>query len=253
MLLFTDADVSYCPAALRKAVSALEDDRLDHLTVGPLIWSRSLWVGLLIGFFGRGFTVFFRPWEAIDPKSKCYVGLGAFNLVRRRVYEQIGGHQRISLRPDDDMKLGKVIKDAGFRQDIRHGQREMSVPWYPTIGAFVRGLEKNVLAGVDYRVTQLSVNLTLVLLMTLAPWVLLALGDWPTRAVAGAALFLSVGSLAVFLRLAGVGPWWGVLEPIVGLIFVYTFARSVILTKWRGGIYWRDTFYPLEEMRKNEV
>ena len=253
LLLFTDADVSFSPAALRKAVSALEDDRLDHLTVGPRMWSRSLWVGLLIGFFGRAFTVFFRPWEAIDPRSKCYVVLGAFNLVRRRVYEQLGGHRRIALRPDDDMKLGKIIKEAGFRQDIRHGQEEMSVPWYPTVGAFVRGLEKNVLAGVDYRVIQLFFNLTLALMMLFAPWVLLALGDWPTQAVAGAALFLSFASFAVFLRLSGVGPWWAILEPVVGLIFVYTFARSVILTKWRGGIYWRDTFYPLEEMRRNEV
>ena len=253
LLLFTDADVSYRPAALRKAVAALEDDRLDHLTVGPRVWSRSLWVGLLIGFFSRGFSVFFRPWEAIDPKSKCYVGLGAFNLVRRRVYDQLGGHRRIALRPDDDIKLGKIIKDAGFRQDIRHGTQEMSVPWYPTVGAFVRGLEKNVLAGVDYRVTQLFCNLAIALVMILAPWVLVALGDWPTQAVAGAALALSLGSFAIFLLIPRVGPWWAVLEPVVGMIFVYTFVRSVVLTKWRGGIYWRDTFYSLAKLRENEV
>ncbi len=253
LLLFTDADVSYSPAALRKAVSALEDDRLDHLTVGPLVWSRSLLVGLLIGFFSRAFTIFFRPWKAIDPKSKCYVGLGAFNLVRRRVYEQIGGHRRIALRPDDDLKLGKIIKDAGFRQDIRHGQREMSVPWYPTVGAFVRGLEKNVLAGNDYRVTQLFLNLAVALSLLLGPWVLLVLGDSSTRVVAGATLALSLGSFAVFLRLSRVGPWWAVLEPVVGLIFVFTFVRSVILTKRRGGIYWRDTFYALDDLRRNEV
>jgi hypothetical protein len=29
--------------------------------------------------------------------------------------------------------------------------------------------------------------------------------------------------------------------------------RSVIVTLWQGGVKWRDTFYPLDELRKNMV
>jgi hypothetical protein len=30
-------------------------------------------------------------------------------------------------------------------------------------------------------------------------------------------------------------------------------ARSAIATLWRGGVVWRDTFYPLNELRKGLV
>jgi hypothetical protein len=29
--------------------------------------------------------------------------------------------------------------------------------------------------------------------------------------------------------------------------------RSTVLTLWRGGVIWRDTFYPLSELKKGVV
>ena len=40
------------------------------------------------------------------------MGIGAFNAVRAALYHEIGGHTRIAMRPDDDMKLGKLIKQG---------------------------------------------------------------------------------------------------------------------------------------------
>lgn len=253
LLLFTDADVVFAPAALKKAVTALEADGLDHLTVAPRTWSRSLPVRLMIALFARGFTLFLRPWLARDPRSPRHIGIGAFNLVRTAAYRRVGGHTRIALRPDDDIKLGKILKAAGCRQDLRYGLDELSVAWYPSLGAFVRGLEKNILAGMDYRVIALFAFLTLALALSLGPWLLLVLGDTPTRLAAGGAILLSWLTYGLFFRLADAPRWLVFVEPLAVAVMVWTFARSAVLTLWRGGIFWRDTFYPLDQLRDNVV
>ena len=85
-----------------------------------------------------------------DPKNKAHVGIGAFNLVRRDVYQAIGGHQLIAMRPDDDVKLGKIIKDAGYRPRILSGVGEIRVEWYNSLWELIVGLEKNSFAVMDY-------------------------------------------------------------------------------------------------------
>ena len=41
--------------------------------------------------------------------------------------------------------------------------------------------------------------------------------------------------------------------PVVLLLFNYILWRATILTYVRGGIRWRDTFYPLADLKANKV
>ena len=65
-----------------------------------------------------------------NPKSQAHIGIGAFNLIRSAVYRAVEGHQRIRMRPDDDLKLGKIIKLAGYRQDFVDARGSIAVEWY---------------------------------------------------------------------------------------------------------------------------
>ena len=253
LLLFTDADVNFSRAALRKAVAVLEIEQLDHLALGPKVHSPSLMVNLLIAFFSRSFYLFVKPWRVRDQRSPNFIGIGAFNLVRRSAYEQIGGHRRISLRPDDDMKLGKLIKQAGFRQDFRSAPDDLQVAWYSSVAGFVRGLEKNVLAGMDYRSGVLFLSLTLALALGLLPWFLLIVGDSLIRTLCLATVAVSMTGFGLFFRVSKAPLPFVVLEPFILLLFVYTCARSAVLALLRQGIYWRGTFYPLDLLRRNVV
>jgi hypothetical protein len=42
-------------------------------------------------------------------------------------------------------------------------------------------------------------------------------------------------------------------HPLGALLFGYMLARSTVVTLWRGGVVWRGTFYPLEELRRGVV
>src|SRR5579872_5344757 len=115
-LLFTDADVLFRPDSLARAVNYAEAERADHVVLFPLMIMHSAGETMMIAFFQSLFVFGHRPWKVADPKAKDHIGVGAFNLVRRSVYEAIGTYQALRFEVVDDMKLGKLIKNAGYRQ-----------------------------------------------------------------------------------------------------------------------------------------
>lgn len=253
-ILFTDADVVFSPRALRRAVSFAERERLDHLALLMKAWSRSFVVDAFIAYFALQFLLFVRPWEAKDPqKPHRFVGVGAFNLVRKSALQGVEGLTRIAMRPDDDVKLGKVLKQAGFRQDCLTAVEDLSVEWYPSLRACIQGLEKNMFAGTDYQISLVMVAVVAGLLVTVLPVYLLlslegALWGLVVLAVALEFLVSLVAARRTSKSLACVLAY-----PITALLFSYISARTTIKNLRDGGIYWRDTFYSLSELRKNRV
>jgi len=253
LLLFTDADIEFSPSALRDAVSILEAEKLDHLALGPALTLPGIWLAASVAFFAREFALLMRPWRARDPRSSGYIGIGAFNLVRADAYRAAGGHERIALRPDDDTRLGQILKQAGFRQDLRHAPDALRVTWYGSVGEFVRGLEKNVLAALDYRGALGLSGLALLLAVEMLPWLVLVAGEGVARGAAAAAIGVAVVTLAAILRVARAPLAAALLEPFAALVFVHACARAIVLAYARGGIVWRGTLYRLDELRRNAM
>jgi glycosyltransferase involved in cell wall biosynthesis len=252
LLLFTDADVVMAPSALDRAVAYFGRHRLDHLTASPETSMPGL-VNQFTLYFGLMFTLYVRPWLARNPKSRAHVGIGAFNLVRAEAYRAIGGHEPIRLRPDDDLKLGKRLKDAGFRQDFVAGRGLVSVEWYASWRQVRDGLMKNLYAGAEYRTWLVAVGVLVhVLLLALPPFALLWTG--------GLAWWLNLGCLALYAwagaaasRSFGTAPWAGLLLPLLALFGAYLMVRATWLTLRNDGIDWRGTHYALDELRANVV
>ena len=101
-LLFTDADVRFKPDVLRRAVSLVGARNLDHLSLLGDLDMVGFWEKVLITFFGIGFHLGANPSQASNPKSSRYVGVGAFQLVRRSAYEASGTHRRLAMEVVED-------------------------------------------------------------------------------------------------------------------------------------------------------
>jgi cellulose synthase/poly-beta-1,6-N-acetylglucosamine synthase-like glycosyltransferase len=253
LLLFADADVILRPDTLSRAVRLLRIERADHLALAPDLVLPSWLLALVVNYFMMWFLLWLRPWQARDPLSSAYVGIGAFNLVRKTAYRAIGGHSRIRLRPDDDLMLGKLLKAAGHRQIVAAGAGAVTVEWYRTLGELARGFRKNAFAGLQY-----SMLLTIGAIAGN-----LALGVWPFAAIwmtsgAERALY-ATAALAQMAGYAGPAllqrtrPWLAALYPLATLIFVSILGAAVLRTLRRRGIEWRGTFYSLDELRANRV
>ena len=252
-LLFTDADVVFAPDALARAVAYARARGIDHLTLGPELDSPGLWLTLVVNFFSLGFLLYYRPWHAEDPKRQEHIGIGAFNLVRTSLYRGFGGHSRIALRPDDDIKLGRLVKLAGGRQVVAGGIGTIRVRWYSTVGELARGLRKNTFAGLNYNLPLAIGAIIMQLVVNVWPFAALFVTSgavWWLNAVA-ALLLMSMYALVAYG--GGAKPWLAIGYPIAALIFVYIVVSAIWYTVSRGGIEWRGTFYSLDELRRNTV
>lgn len=252
-LLFADADVVMHPATVRKAAGYAMEHGLDHLTIGLEARMPGLWLGMFMATFVILFAMYARPWKASDPRSSRYVGIGGFNLVRTRTYWSIGGHQTIAMRPDDDMKLGKLIKKNGYRQEVVFGRQMVYVEWYDSVRALIHGLEKNAFAGLEYN------PLTVLAGTVMQLWIQV----WPFVAVfvtGGAAQVVNLFVVLIILMLCwdnarfnGGKRWHGIGFPVCILFFLYILWRSMLVVLANGGVNWRGTLYPLAQLKANKV
>jgi hypothetical protein len=199
------------------------------------------------------FHIYVRSWKVSDPKSKAHVGIGAFNLIRRDVYNAVGGHQRIAMRPDDDVKLGKIIKDHGFRPRILSGVGEIHVEWYNSLWEMIVGLEKNSFAIMEYNPYKSVGSVIMLLLITIWPFAALLATSGITWWVnfATVSIWLALDALCATLLAAPMT--MAIMFPVANLLFCYITLRSMSLALQIGGIRWRDTFYPLASLKANRV
>jgi glycosyltransferase involved in cell wall biosynthesis len=252
-LLFTDADIVFDRDAIARAIPFMEARGIDHLAVGPELDSPSPILELVVTYFMLGFFLLFRPWLVSDPGRQEHIGIGAFNLVRARLYRGFDGHARIALRPDDDIKLGRLVKLAGGKQLLADGHGVIRVRWYATVPELARGLRKNTFAGLRYSIT-MALGATLMgLVVNIWPFIAVFVTSGAVRWINLAAALIMVGLLAAVSAGLRGRIWIAIGYPIAAAILTYILIDSTWRTLSRGGIEWRGTFYPLAALKGNDV
>jgi len=250
-LLFTDADVRFEPDCVRLAVRHALDEGFDHLALAPELVSRGTVLKSFVAAFSLVFEVTQMPWRVSDPEAKESVGVGAFNLVRREAYEGAGTHRAVRMRPDDDLRLGRALKEAGFRQGVAYGTGTVWVEWHRSLAGAVRGLGKSMFPGVDYRLSAaLLASLGLFATNVLPFFGVFLARRALTRLLFGADVLVLFAMYARGARRSGTPAYLAALHPFGASALIFAMLRSTYKTLVRGGIEWRGTFYPLETLRR---
>jgi hypothetical protein len=181
------------------------------------------------------------------------VGVGAFNLVRRRAYDAIGTMRALSLRPDDDIRLGRRLRAFGFRQRVLNGRELISVEWYPSLRAAVSGLEKSLYASTEYRAFDAAAVVLFIAATMVWPYAgVVVLGGVDRILLAVVVLCLAAGCAETHRQSIGPLTAKGIaavaLFPVAAVSFAFAIVRSAFLAE-RRGITWRGTVYPLSLLR----
>jgi glycosyltransferase involved in cell wall biosynthesis len=252
-LLFTDADVQFKPDTLRRAMALAKTENLDHLTLFGDVEMTGFWEKVLITFFGMAFHLATHPSRVSQAGSRYYVGVGAFQLVKRAAYEASGTHRRLAMEVIDDMKLGKIVKLAGFRSAVCVAQDAVVVRWHAGIGNLVRGVEKNFFAAANFNALAAAAQFLGLLLMNVLPFGGLVFGHGWIRILSAVVVVIALAFHAGVDKVMRVSPLYAFTFPLGAAIFSYMLLRSAVLTLKQGGIFWRGTFYPIEELRRGIV
>ncbi len=252
-LLFTDADVLFKPDALRRAVTYAEAEKADHVVLFPRMIMKRPGEKMMIAFFQALFVFGHRPWKVADPTARDHMGVGAFNMVRRSVYDFVGTYRALRMEVLDDMKLGKVVKEAGFAQRNVFGEDLISLRWAKGAFGIVNNLTKNFFAVLSFQWPRTVASIIGLGFLNLGPFLGVCLAHGWARALYAVAL------LSLFLiyygmsKRSAVPPYYFFLHPVSTSLFMYTLLRSMLHTFANDGIVWRGTKYPLDELRRGMV
>ena len=252
-LLFTDADVLFKPDALRRGVAYAESEKADHLVLFPRMIMKRPGERMMIAFFQALFVFGHRPWRVADPDARDHMGVGAFNMVRRSAYEAVGTYRALRMEVLDDMKLGKVVKNAGFVQRNVFGEDLISLRWAKGAFGIVNNLTKNFFAVLSFQWPRTVASILGLGFLNLGPFLGVWLAHGGPRVLYAVALASIFGIYYGMSSKSAVPSYYFFLHPVSTGLFMYTLVRSMFHTLWNDGIVWRGTKYELDDLRNGLV
>jgi glycosyltransferase involved in cell wall biosynthesis len=251
-ILYTDADVYLKPGTLRKAMAFVLADHSDHLALMPVPRAPSFWLRVVLQAVGGVFVLATRAAHIGKPGSKAFVGAGAFNLVRKTALDQTEGFAWLRMEVVDDVGLGLMLHRSGATSSFAITLQDVSFTWYPSLGAMFKGLEKNFFGVLAfYSITRMIIIVFLAWAYALAPLVAILYSiKIPFLLIVGLVAYLFLVAGAVGVKVMFKQKLLPLLLVQVGHILIsLMLLRSGIMCIVRGGITWRGTWYPLDELR----
>jgi glycosyltransferase involved in cell wall biosynthesis len=250
-LLFTDADVFLDKSALRRGMAHALTNDLDQVVVvakgNPPSFALDVVECAVAGLIHAATMVRGSGGSAV-------VGSGQYSLVKRAALDKSAGIAWYKMEPADDFALSLCLRNAGARADFFVSRGHVSFEWYPSFRAMVRGFEKNLFpVATGYRARPAIVIALALVAFNLGPLLApVAFGPVigvPIAALACAAL---VAATVTRARLSGRSALALLLNPLGQVVLALVLVRAMLVVLGRGGLTWRDTFYPLAQLREGQ-
>lgn len=249
-LLFTDGDVLFAKDSLLRAMNFAESSCADHAVVFPTLILEGFGERMMLGFFHAVSVLYSRFWRIPVEGTKEAVGVGAFNLIRRNVYHEVGGFEALRMEVIEDLRLGVEVKRHGFRQCVAFGCDLVRIRWVAGAAGVIRNITKNTFAAFRFRVWLTLAACAGTAVLCLGPFAALA-GPWWIRTSGLLVVLMLFLLYRYYGRYTGIPSWYVVVFPVAACLSVYAILRSMIVTLARGGVVWRGTLYPLAELKKH--
>ncbi len=249
-LLFTDGDIWIHEDALARAVLLAREEDAQHVVITPDVANQGFAAksGQLAVLLGLS-TYMAR---ANRDERTGFFGLGAFNLVRADAFRAIGGYEKLRLEIVDDMKLGLLLRRAGFRTRAYLGRHDCEAEWAPTLWGIVKATEKNLFAQMRFHFW-LTLCCGGLLLLAWLGAVSGAFSGTPAGWCAAAGLASIVLPATLLARRARMETAPALLVPWAVMVLFLAIANSAWVTLRQGGVRWRGTLYKLDELRAGQV
>ena len=143
-LLFTDADTEHLPGSLVAMLARAEAEKADLLSLSPGQQTVTWWEKSIIPYVFVQLAKTF-PFEKVsDPASPQAAANGQYLLVRRSVYNEVGGFEAVRGEILDDVALARLVKRRGGRLVFQPGAEWVRTRMYTSFRDMWQGWSKNL-------------------------------------------------------------------------------------------------------------
>ena len=245
-LLFTDADTVHRPGSLARAVAEAKEYGAALLSYSPRQEIRTIWERCVMPVVFAELARTYRPRDVCDPASPAAAANGQYLMIRRDVYERVGGHAAVRDSLLEDVALARAVKQMGERIRFRYGGDAVSTRMYRSFGALCEGWTKNLALLFPHARRLAALRIIEFALISGAAAGSVAALISRTFVLAGVAGGITLFAYGNFLRriVRAHFDWLANLLAIFGLpIFSLLLARSAIYYASGRSIPWRGREY----------
>ncbi len=247
-LLFTDADTVHVPGSLRRSLDEAKEYGADLLSYSPKQEVHGFWERALMPLVFAELTRTYRTVEVNDPQSRVAAANGQYILIRRTVYDWIGGHKAIAGVLLEDVELAKRVKQSGRTIRFRYGGDAVRTRMYRSFAQLWEGWTKNLAVLFPHPIRLAFFRAIEFFLIGLGAFCLatgLLLGS---RVLGAVGIFVLLPMLADFLQRV-LRAHFGVLNTVLSVlglpIFAVLLVRSAVQYRWRKRVDWKGRAYPV--------
>ena len=252
-LLLTDADTRHAPEALRSAVERALRDGMDLFSYGTTQELPDFWGRVLMPMAYMGIAMQYPAASVNDPSSPVAIANGQYILLKRALYDKLGGYANPRLRRTvlDDRDLARETKQIGARMEMVDGRGMVSTRMYRGIREHWRGWGKNAYAGSRGGVAFFLLMIAGLPLVTIMPFAL-AVGGLATRrprlVMSGAIASAAALAYRAWLQREMRVPWHYVWTlPLAGAIFTGILVRGALRSLSGRGVEWKGRSYVVRQ------
>jgi cellulose synthase/poly-beta-1,6-N-acetylglucosamine synthase-like glycosyltransferase len=254
-LLFTDADTYHLPGSTQRALADASENKAALVSYSPEQEMETFWERALIPFVYCRLAARFSFARVNNPDLPDAASNGQFLLIRRDVYESVGGHAGVASEILEDVALARRVKHSGNRIYFTAPVGVVRTRMYRTFGAMWQGWTKNL-----YPLMGGSFSSVLRELCAVFPWATAAVLALFYPAAAKAHDLLVFTTCCIGLFLAAHAMYAAQLyRNLFGLRYVQyyvpgacLYSAALIASWWkntRGSVVWKGRTYPSKAPR----
>ena len=257
-LLFTDADTAHSPLSISSSVAYALAHNVDLFSILPCSELGTVAERIIMPVAFMGITSLHPPYKVNDPGSDVAIANGQYLLIRREVYDAVGGIERVKEKIAEDLEFARVVKGEGYTLRLAEGLDLMRVRMYTSFGEIWEGWSKNIVLSFKGRPALALLAVTGVFSLTVMPvimvrWAARAWRSSTSRESRVAALWTSLlAAWSVLVPLAyrrrvdktlGLHPAWTLTQPLGAAVMAAIMLSSLVRLLTGKGVTWKGRVY----------
>lgn len=256
-LCFIDADTFLEPSALASTHVKAIETHADMFTIMTFQVLGSFWERTVMPLVMTALSVGFSPRKVNDPATKDAIANGQFILIKRSVYDAIGGHASVKNSIVEDKAISEQVKWNGYRLVVADGRKAARTRMYTSLPEMWEGWTKNIYLGLRDQAGLLWLGafgafLAVMASLFLPLWPLLGIiwyangGGWMALGVVAEALALWTYLVYVRAKAAKgmeIPTWYALTTPLGAAIFAGMMLTSAWRVVSRKGVAWKGRIY----------
>jgi glycosyltransferase involved in cell wall biosynthesis len=143
-LLFTDADAMHSRTSAAEALAIAAKENAVMVSFSPEQLMQTWYEKSLIPYVYCRLGKRFSFAGVNDPENPAAAANGQFLMIRRDIYEGVGGHAGVAGEVLEDVAFAKRVKSAGHRMWFGSGKGIVRVRMYRSFDAMWEGWRKNL-------------------------------------------------------------------------------------------------------------